>query len=62
MKPQEIIVRVDRNYGNRTVYPVCDTAKQFAELARTTTLTDRTIDIIKKLGYEVKVLCEQTYL
>ena len=59
---QTITVRVDRNYGNRTIYPVCDTAKHFAELAGTNTLTDRTIDTIKKLGYEVRVLCNVTTL
>jgi hypothetical protein len=62
MNPQEIIVRIDRNYGNRVIYPICDTAKHFAELAGTTTLTPKTVETIKKLGYEVKVLCEQTYL
>jgi hypothetical protein len=62
MNPQKIIVRIDRNYGKRTIYPACETAKIFAELAGTKTLTDRIIDLIKKLGYEVKVLCEQTYL
>jgi hypothetical protein len=29
MNPQEIIVRIDRNYGNRTVYPVCEAYRLF---------------------------------
>lgn len=50
-----ITVRIANNYGNRVVYPVCKYAHTFAELAGTTTLTDRTISLIKSLGYTIDV-------
>lgn len=50
-----ITVRIANNYGSRVVYPVCKCAHTFAELAGTTTLTDRTISLIKSLGYTIDV-------
>ena len=50
-----ITVRITNNYGNRAVYPVCDTAKKFAELIGTKTFTDRAIEQIKALGYTFTV-------
>ena len=40
-------------YGNTMVYPACDKAKAFANIARTKTLTFETIQEIKNLGYDV---------
>jgi hypothetical protein len=51
----EITVRIANNYGKRVVYPVCQCAHTFAELAGTATLTDRTISLIKSLGYTIDV-------
>lgn len=51
----EITVRITTNYGARAVYPVCPTAQTFADIAGTKTLKPETINLIKKLGYEVKV-------
>jgi hypothetical protein len=42
-------------YGNRTVYPVCDKAKIFAQLAGHSTLTSMTLDCIRRLGYLIEV-------
>jgi hypothetical protein len=53
----EITVRVTSIYGQKTVYPVCETAKIFADIAGTKTLKSTTINAIKALGY--KVLVEQ---
>ena len=50
-----IIVRITNNFGNRAVYPVCANAKLLAELAGTKTFTDRAIDQIKALGYDIAV-------
>ena len=50
-----ITVRVTNNFGNRAIYPVCDDAQTFAELAGTTTLTDDSIRLVKALGYEVQI-------
>jgi|TARA_R110000868_G_scaffold372436_1_gene636268 hypothetical protein len=53
----EITVRITSVYGQKTVYPVCETAKIFADIAGTKTLKSTTINAIKALGY--KVLVEQ---
>jgi hypothetical protein len=50
-----ITVRVTNNFGNRAIYPVCNDAQTFAELAGTTTLTDDSIRLVKDLGYEVQI-------
>ena len=50
-----ITVRITSNFGNRAIYPVCGTAKKFADMLGTKTLTDRAIEQIKGLGYEVRV-------
>ena len=54
-----ITVRIQHNYGNRVVYPVCAKALTFAEIAGTTILTDRAVALIKSLGYEVSVQTEK---
>jgi len=53
-----ITVSIRNVYGNRTIYPECDTAKLFAGIASTTSLTLHTIAAIKKLGYDVVVARE----
>ena len=50
-----ITVRIANNYGTRVVYPVCPRAHTFAEMAGTTTLTERVISLVKSLGIDVKV-------
>lgn len=53
----QIIVNIRNVYGKETIYPVCDAAKTFAEIAGTATLTPQTMRHIEKLGY--RVLIEQ---
>lgn len=50
-----IIVKIKNNYGKDCIYPICDTAKVFAKLCGTTTLTQESIGMIRKLGYEIRV-------
>ena len=50
-----IEVRVKSNYGSEAIYPVGKPAELFATLAGTRTLTRPTIEVIKRLGYEVHV-------
>jgi len=53
-----ITVKVRNNYGKRVIYPVCQSALCFADIAGTSTLTPPTIALIKQLGYEVQVAQE----
>ena len=46
-------IEVKNVYGILTVYPVNETAKVFAEIANTKTLTHTTLCHIEKLGYEI---------
>jgi hypothetical protein len=55
----EITVRITSVYGQKTVYPVCETAKIFAEIAGTKTLKSTTINAIKSLGYKIIVAQEE---
>ena len=52
----EITVRVREVYGQPKYYPECESAKVFASIAGTTTLTEQTLRRIMKLGYKVKTL------
>jgi len=42
-------------YGNTMIYPACDKAMAFANIAGTKTLTFETITEIKNLGYDVLI-------
>jgi len=55
----EITVRITSVYGQKTVYPVCETAKIFADIAGTKTLKPTTINSIKALGYKIVVAQEE---
>jgi hypothetical protein len=57
----EITVRITSVYGARTVYPVCETAKIFADIAGTKTLKPTTINSIKALGYKINVEQEEIW-
>jgi hypothetical protein len=50
-----ITVRITNNFGNRAVYPACETAAKLADLIGTKTFTDRAIAQIKALGYSINV-------
>jgi hypothetical protein len=46
-------VEVKIAYGEERIYPVNKAARIFAAIAGTTTLTDSTLALAKKLGYKV---------
>jgi hypothetical protein len=48
----QITVRVQHQYGTKWIYPVCDKAKLFANIAQQKTL-NASVDSIKKLGYQI---------
>lgn len=51
----EIIVKTKNVYGNELIYPVCEKAKIFAEIANTKTLSLRDLARIKSLGFVVNL-------
>ena len=54
----KILIRLDKNYGIETAYPVCDAAKLFARIAGTKTLTHNTLRDVAALGYQIEVVQE----
>jgi hypothetical protein len=50
-----ITVKLRNIFGYDKVYPICDTAKAFARIAKTTTLTDNTLREIKNIGFDIKL-------
>lgn len=55
LENQTITIEIKDVYGQPKVYPVCDKARIFAEIAGTKTLLPTDIQRIQVLGYEVKV-------
>ena len=49
----QIKVKIKNNYGVDIVYPICQKAKLFAQIAGTTTLPLRVLTDIMFLGYEI---------
>ncbi len=54
-----IKVRITDVYGVATLYPVCEKAQMFADIAKTKTLTRPTVSLVKRLGYEIEVVTEK---
>ena len=48
-----IVVTKKNVYGQDKIYPVCEHAKLLAELAGTKTLSEYSINLIKKMGVQV---------
>jgi hypothetical protein len=51
----KIQIEVKEVYGNKTVYPACETSKAFAALAGTKTLTHAALCIIERMGYLIEL-------
>ncbi len=51
--PLTIRIELRDQYGKQVAHPVCDTAKTFAEIANSKTLTDQTLLRIAGLGYTI---------
>lgn len=51
----DILVKIKNVYGNEMIYPVCEKALIFANMAGTKTLTHQSIKQIKALGYTIAV-------
>lgn len=57
-----ITVEVRDIYGNRVIYPLCEAARLFAQIAGTKTLTQQSIKCIKALGYSIDVKQQEVTL
>jgi hypothetical protein len=53
MSPLTVRIELRDQYGKQVAYPVCDTAKTFADIANSKTLTDQTLLRIAGLGYTI---------
>ena len=51
-----IKVSIKNVYGSDIIYPICDDAKEFANLAGTKSLTASAIRSIRRLGYSVEII------
>ncbi len=51
MNDKTLTVKIANVYGNRVIYPVCETAKKFAAMLGTKTLTMEAKRHIEGLGY-----------
>ncbi len=54
-----IRVQAKQVYGNQTYYPACVEAQLMADVAGTKTITENTLRILKRAGYEIIVQTEQ---
>lgn len=52
---QSITVEIKDVYGSRVVYPACESAKAFARIAGTKTLTPAALREIEALGFGIEV-------
>lgn len=52
--PKVLLVEIHNYFGRVVIEPINDEARLFAELLGQTTLTEKNIELIKKLGFEVK--------
>jgi hypothetical protein len=52
---ENIVVRIKTVYGVDKVYPVCEKAQLFADIAGTTTLRPSDLKAIQALGYGVTI-------
>lgn len=51
----QITIRITNNFGNKAVYPVCETARKLADLIGTKTFTDVAIQKLINLGYTLNI-------
>ena len=51
----KITVEQRSQYGATVFVPLCQTAQQFASIAKTKTLTAQALKTIQAMGYEIKV-------
>lgn len=58
----KIQVEVKNVYGTELIYPVCDKAKLFGNIAGTKTLTMSVLRNIERLGYQIELVVDPKFL
>jgi hypothetical protein len=58
----KIILERRDQYGAPVYHPIDATAKAFARIAKTKTLTPDTIAAVRALGYQIEITHPKTYL
>ena len=58
----KIQIEMKEVYGETKVYPVCEKAKLFANIAGTKTLTQPVLKDIERLGYQLELKVNPKYL
>lgn len=56
--PKQITIKIESQYGVNVARPICHAAQVFADIAGTKTLTKQTLEHVKLLGYNVKIMQE----
>ena len=56
----EIKIEIRNNYGQDMAYPACSTARKFAAIAGTKTLTAEVITYIKAIGFQITIQQQST--
>lgn len=56
----QITIRIDKNYGIETAYPMCKKAEIFARIAGTKSITHGTLALVVSLGYEIIIAQEKS--
>ena len=54
-KKNTITVEIRNSYGTDHVYPICEIGKMLVRLTQKVCFNERDVDIIKKLGFDIKV-------
>ena len=55
----KIEVQVRNVFGNDLIYPMCNKAAKFCQIAGTKTLTQYDIKLIKELGYKIETVAQE---
>jgi hypothetical protein len=50
-----VTIAIKSNYGKEAIYPICETAKVFAEIAGTKTVSRGLLKQIESLGYTITI-------
>ena len=51
----KLTVKIRQVYGNKVIYPACQLSRMVAQIAKTKTLTDDVIALLKRNGFAIEV-------